>query len=68
MSNAGPPAGPGVRYSLIEAAGHRTGGEGRAVAFASDRAPHWAPPEFVERVHYPALWGSILSRAAQART
>ncbi|MEK6438211.1 glutamine amidotransferase [Pseudonocardia sp. T1-2H] len=43
-------------------------GEGRAVAFASDLAPHWAPPEFVEWVHYPALWGSILSWAAQART
>ncbi|MBW0088493.1 hypothetical protein I4I73_05060 [Pseudonocardia sp. KRD-184] len=41
-------------------------GERRAVAFASDLAPHWAPPEFVEWVHYPALWTSIPAWAAQA--
>ena len=36
-----------------------TAGAGRAAAFASDCAPHWAPPEFVEWVHYPELWTSI---------
>jgi uncharacterized membrane protein len=40
-------------------------GQGRAVAFASDLAPHWAPPEFMQWRHYPALWISILSWAAQ---
>jgi uncharacterized membrane protein len=38
-------------------------GEGRSVAFASDLAPHWAPPEFLEWPHYAALWNSILSWA-----
>lgn len=41
-------------------------GERRAVAFASDLAPHWAPPEFVDWVHYPALWTSIPAWAVQA--
>lgn len=41
-------------------------GRGRAIAFTSDLAPHWAPPEFVDWPHYPALWSSILSWAAQA--
>jgi uncharacterized membrane protein len=41
-------------------------GAGRAVAFTSDLAPHWAPPEFVEWPHYAALWTSILSWAAGA--
>lgn len=40
-------------------------GRGRAVAFASDLAPHWAPPEFLRWQHYPALWTSILSWAGQ---
>ena len=39
-------------------------GRGRSVAFTSDLAPHWAPPEFVEWEHYAALWTSILSWAA----
>ncbi|NMO94035.1 glutamine amidotransferase [Actinomycetospora sp. TBRC 11914] len=41
-------------------------GQGRAVAFASDLAPHWAPPEFVDWEHYSALWHSILCWAARA--
>ena len=36
-------------------------GGGRTAAFASDCAPHWAPPEFVEWAHYPRLWNSIVS-------
>ncbi|CAM3292476.1 Putative glutamine amidotransferase domain-containing protein [Williamsia muralis] len=39
-------------------------GAGRAVAFTSDLAPHWAPPEFVEWSGYPVLWTSILSWAS----
>jgi uncharacterized membrane protein len=35
-------------------------GAGRAVAFASDFAPHWAPPEFVSWEHYSHLWTSIV--------
>jgi uncharacterized membrane protein len=42
-------------------------GEGRSVAFASDLAPHWAPPEFVGWAHYQKLWASILSWAAGGR-
>jgi uncharacterized membrane protein len=40
-------------------------GGGRVVAFTSDLAPHWAPPEFVEWPHYASLWTSILSWAAR---
>lgn len=40
-----------------------TFGSGRAVAFTSDLAPHWAPPEFVEWTSYAHLWSSILSWA-----
>ncbi|MBD0863649.1 cytoplasmic protein [Gordonia sp. zg691] len=43
-------------------------GQGRAVAFASDLAPHWAPPEFVEWPHYTSLWSAILSWAGGCRT
>jgi len=39
-------------------------GGGRSVAFASDLAPHWAPPEFVGWTHYQRLWTSILGWAA----
>ena len=39
-------------------------GSGRTVAFASDFAPHWAPPEFVEWEHYAPLWTSIVRWAA----
>jgi uncharacterized membrane protein len=35
-------------------------GDGRTAAFASDCAPHWAPPEFVEWPDYAALWSSIV--------
>jgi uncharacterized membrane protein len=34
-------------------------GKGRAVAFASDCGPHWAPPEFCEWAGYNTLWGQI---------
>src|SRR5262249_14835244 len=39
-------------------------GRGRSVAFASDVAPHWAPPEFMSWPHYPKLWSSIVRWAA----
>lgn len=39
-------------------------GKGRSVAFASDVAPHWAPPEFMSWPHYAKLWQSIVSWAA----
>ena len=39
-------------------------GKGRSVAFASDVAPHWAPPEFMSWPHYPKLWASIVAWAA----
>jgi uncharacterized membrane protein len=39
-------------------------GDGRAVAFASDCAPHWAPPEFMQWPHYARLWASIVAWAA----
>ena len=38
-------------------------GKGRAVAFTSDLAPHWAPPEFLSWPHYPRLWTSIINWA-----
>jgi len=34
-------------------------GKGRSVAFTSDCAPHWAPPEFVDWKHYERLWNQI---------
>jgi uncharacterized membrane protein len=34
-------------------------GAGRAVAFASDCGPHWAPPEFVEWDGYARLWSQL---------
>jgi uncharacterized membrane protein len=36
-------------------------GAGRAVAFTSDLAPHWAPPEFISWPHYRQLWASIIN-------
>lgn len=39
-------------------------GEGNTVAFASDVAPHWAPPEFVDWPHYGTLWTAITAWAA----
>jgi uncharacterized membrane protein len=40
-------------------------GSGRSVAFASDLAPHWAPPEFVNWPHYERFWESVLNWAAR---
>jgi uncharacterized membrane protein len=40
-------------------------GEGRSVAFTSDCAPHWAPPEFVTWEHYARLWSQIVEWAAK---
>ena len=42
-------------------------GRGRSVAFASDCAPHWAPPQFVSWSQYPQLWASIVGWAAGGR-
>jgi uncharacterized membrane protein len=38
-------------------------GAGRVVAFTSDLAPHWAPPEFLSWPHYRQLWTSIITWA-----
>jgi len=38
-------------------------GRGRAVAFASDCGPHWAPPEFVNWKGYARLWQQIAAWA-----
>lgn len=35
-------------------------GKGRALAFASDIAPHWAPPEFVKWEGFGQLWGRAI--------
>jgi len=42
-------------------------GDGRAAAFTSDLAPHWAPPAFVSWDGYFELWGSLLRWLAAAR-
>ncbi len=34
-------------------------GKGRAVAFASDCAPHWGPPEFLRWTGYDRFWNNI---------
>lgn len=39
-------------------------GLGRSIAFASDLAPHWAPPEFLNWQHYGQLWTGIVRWAA----
>jgi len=41
-------------------------GKGRAVAFASDCGPHWAPPPFVEWSGYARLWAQMAGWAAGA--
>lgn len=41
-----------------------THGKGRAVAFASDCGPHWAPPAFVTWKGYARLWAQIAGWAA----
>ncbi|GAA0603259.1 glutamine amidotransferase [Sporichthya brevicatena] len=43
-------------------------GAGNTVAFASDLAPHWAPPQFMNWEHYPRLWEAILTWAAAGRS
>lgn len=40
-------------------------GQGRAVAFASDCGPHWAPLSFVEWPGYQTLWQNIVNWAAR---
>jgi uncharacterized membrane protein len=40
-------------------------GDGRAAAFASDLAPHWAPPEFVGWEGYFPLWEAVLGWLAE---
>jgi uncharacterized membrane protein len=42
-------------------------GSGRSVAFASDLAPHWAPPEFLAWPHYGQLWAGIVEWAAAGK-
>jgi uncharacterized membrane protein len=41
-------------------------GEGRAIAFASDCGPHWAPPEFLAWSGYARLWSQMASWAGGA--
>lgn len=55
---------------LVECAGHpllAVGGygEGRAAAFTSDLAPHWAPPAFLDWKCYPELWDRLVRWLAQ---
>lgn len=38
---------------------------GRTAAFASDCAPHWGSPEFVEWNHYNKFWGQLISWLSQ---
>lgn len=38
-------------------------GSGRSVAFTSDLAPHWAPPEFLAWSDYARLWSGIVDWA-----
>lgn len=37
-------------------------GDGTAVSFTTDCAPHWAPEAFLEWDRLPDLWGAILDR------
>lgn len=41
-------------------------GSGRAVAFASDCGPHWAPPEFLAWDGYARLWAQMATWAGGA--
>lgn len=43
-----------------------TFGAGRAVAFASDCGPHWAPPDFCAWDGYAPLWQGLVGWAAGA--
>ncbi|MCC8179423.1 MAG: glutamine amidotransferase, partial [Planctomycetes bacterium] len=38
-----------------------TCGKGKTIAFATDCAPHWAPPQFCEWEHYPTMWAKMLA-------
>lgn len=38
---------------------------GSAFAYATDCAPHWAPSEFLEWEHFPALWERLLQRVSE---
>ena len=40
--------------------------KGRAVAFASDCGPHWAPPEFLAWDGYALLWSRMVAWAGGA--
>lgn len=35
-------------------------GKGRTLAYTTDCAPHWAPPEMTQWQHYPTLWFNIV--------
>jgi uncharacterized membrane protein len=35
-------------------------GKGKALAYTTDCAPHWAPPEMTQWQYYPALWLNIV--------
>ncbi len=37
-------------------------GDGAAVSFATDCAPHWATAAFLEWEHLPRIWGAIIDR------
>ncbi|WP_210529286.1 glutamine amidotransferase [Rubellimicrobium arenae] len=39
-------------------------GDGRALAYASDCGPHWAPPAFVEWPGYAPLWANMAAWVA----
>jgi uncharacterized membrane protein len=40
-------------------------GSGRAVAFASDCGPHWAPPAFLDWPGYAPLWSQLVAWCAR---
>ncbi len=35
-------------------------GKGRAVAFASDCAPHWGPPQYLRWAGYNTFWNNVI--------
>lgn len=53
-------AGVGADPLIVAGAFHK----GRAVAFASDCGPHWAPPAFVDWPGYAPLWRQMAGWAA----
>lgn len=44
-----------------------TFGKGRGAVFASDLAPHWAPPPFLDWAGYAPLWNGICEWAGNIR-